>query len=430
MNRAAYTSRRRFVQVVVLLAIITQCGSIDATQRKLSQRASTPVPLQRPSSTPATSLQPVALIIGGTGMIKMASGETPGVLASGEIYSPATGLSVRIDSMTTSRSHHSAVLLPNGSVLVTGGVNTLFIPLFSGPTIPWILASTDVFDQITAHFRAGANMTADRDNPSTTLLNDGKVLVVGGGTSSAELYDAATGKFSATESMTIERYGQTATLLTNGKVLIAGGGSSQAELYDPETGKFRLTGKMSENRIYHTAILLLDGRVLIAGGSPYARSSATDTTELYDPLSGTFKPGPKMQESRAGHTATRLANGQVLITGGHDDDSAEIYDPVAEQFIRTGNMSVSRFGHSATRWPDGRVLIAGGWNKNYQPLATTETYDLRTGEFSLGGNMTEPRADHTATLIWVRSPISWAPPTPAATPTLSSTSTQASPSPK
>lgn len=405
------------VVLVSLITLRTTATAAHRTDHRPDHRPrSTPLPSPAPSPRPTASLRPMVLIIGGTGMIKMQTGENPAVLATAEIYSP-TGDSTPVNPMTTDRSHDSATLLPNGGVLVVGGVNALFVPLLSGPAVPWILPSTDLFDPKSGRFTAGATMTAARDSPSATMLYNGKVLIVGGGTSSAELYDSNTGKFSGTGPMAVERYGQTSTLLTSGKILVAGGGSDQAELYDPETGKFSPTGKMDQNRIYHTASLLLDGRVLIAGGSPYARSSATDSTELYDPLSGVFEAGPKMQKSRAGHTATLLTNGQILIAGGHDDNSAEIYDPVAEQFNGTGNMSVSRFGHTATRWPDGRVLIAGGWNKSYQPLATAETYDPKTGEFTQGGSMTEPRADHTATLIWVRWPITWTRPSPAATPT-------------
>jgi Kelch motif/Galactose oxidase, central domain len=73
------------------------------------------------------------------------------------------------------------------------------------------------------------------------LLPNGKVLVAGGvGTSgflsSAELYDPASGTWTATGSLTTAREVHTATLLPNGKVLVAGGYNggflSSAELYD------------------------------------------------------------------------------------------------------------------------------------------------------------------------------------------------------
>src|SRR5437773_4630157 len=72
--------------------------------------------------------------------------------------------------------------------------------------------------------------------------------------------------FTAAGSMTTARYGHTATLLPGGKILIAGGGTSSAELYDPSTGLSTATGNMITPRRYHTATLLADGRVLIAGG--------------------------------------------------------------------------------------------------------------------------------------------------------------------
>jgi hypothetical protein len=425
-DEAVFTPARRLAYSPVLLSIMILCTG--ASQRTYPKRTPAATPHAAPSVTTAPALQPLALIIGGTGLLKVPSGESPAVLATAEIYSPRANVAIPVSPMTTSRSHQSAVSLPDGDVLIVGGVNALFVPLLSGPTVPWILSSTDVFDVARGRFIAGVNMIVERDSPSATMLTNGKVLVLGGGTNCAELYDPDTGKFTATGPMEAERYGQTATLLTNGKVLVVGGGSTQAELFDPGIGKFSPAGMMEQNRDFHTATLLLDGRVLIAGGSPYARSSATDTTELYDPLNGVFEPGPKMLKSRAGHTATLMTNSQVLIAGGHDDNSAEIYDPVAEQFNATGNMSVSRFGHSATRWPDGKVLIAGGWNKSYQPLAATETYDPKSGEFTPGANMTEPRADHTTTMIWAPWPISWAKPTPMATPTASVIST-ASPTP-
>ena len=81
--------------------------------------------------------------------------------------------------------------------------------------------------------RAGAGLpraasTPHADDHTATLLPNGKVLVAGGLVTatcltSAELYDPASGTWSATGSLNTARYCHTATLLPNGKVLVAGG---------------------------------------------------------------------------------------------------------------------------------------------------------------------------------------------------------------
>src|ERR1039458_6720683 len=65
---------------------------------------------------------------------------------------------------------------------------------------------------------------------TATLLPDGEVLIAGGVTEHApgitnacELYDPATGGSRLTGPMTVARYDHTATLLSNGKVLVIGG---------------------------------------------------------------------------------------------------------------------------------------------------------------------------------------------------------------
>src|SRR6266581_2565543 len=127
-------------------------------------------------------------------------------------------------------------------------------------------------------------MSVGRYSHTATLLPNGKVLVTGGETtlcgccvaptSSAELYDPDSGRWSRTGDMTTTREFHTATLLTNGTVLVAGGAGgdavpdflSSAEMYDPTTEKWKTTTPMNVARLTHTATLLADGRVLVAGG--------------------------------------------------------------------------------------------------------------------------------------------------------------------
>jgi hypothetical protein len=160
-------------------------------------------------------------------------------------------------------------------------------------------------------------MNIERAAHTATLLPDGKVLISGGfreeGTSeiaiaSAEIFDPATNSFTPTGDMNEPRDGHTATLLPNGQVLIVGGWnqssrSSTAELYDPRTGMFEYTGSMMAQRQGMTATLLKNGQVLIAGGDS-ARNTPQLTAELYDPVTKTFIPTGTLNNGRSAHTAT------------------------------------------------------------------------------------------------------------------------------
>jgi hypothetical protein len=126
-------------------------------------------------------------------------------------------------------------------------------------------------------FTPTGSMGSGRDGHTATLLNNGNVLVTGGTSATAdletaELFDPTAGTFTATGSMESPRISHTATLLAGGKVLITGGygGGTQfatAELYDPSSGAFAATGSMETTRQWHTATLLKDGKVLITGES-------------------------------------------------------------------------------------------------------------------------------------------------------------------
>jgi hypothetical protein len=320
-------------------------------------------------------------------------------IPSAEVFDPSQGKFSTTGTPCIARELHTATLLINGKVLITGGNQ------FSGyPTWLPSTSTAELYDPANRSFTFTGSMQAARTQHTATLLADGRVLIVGGSTvfgalASAEVYDPAAGSFVTAASLASSRTGHTATMLPSGKVLIVGGENAEgalasAELYDPTTNTFSLTGSMTTPRSGHTATLLANGKVLIAGGasSPaFAIGGIYDvaslpTAELYDPVTGAFSPAGIMTTGRLGHTATLLPNGRVLIAGGYFDyacsqtclgyeglKSAEIYDPVSGSFSSTDPMLATRFWHSATLLQDGSVLIAGGIGADL-PLASAEIY--------------------------------------------------------
>jgi len=331
-------------------------------------------------------------------------------------------------NMTMARTGHTATLLLNGKVLITGGSR-------ERP------ASAELFDPVTNTFTRTGNMTTARFGNSATLLPDGRVLIVGGYyfgyLDSAEIYDPLTGIFTPTGNMLAPQHGgHRAVLLNNGKVFIAGGGAEcpnlndgcsiadYPEIYDSDTGSFSIAGDYADRSadpwfgtyglVGAPLTLLPNDKVLIA---------AEPIAELYDSTAGTFRLTGQMTRGskdrvpayQIGGTVTLLTNGKVLLAGGEHFEwdtiaEAELYDPSTGNFTAIANMSRPRVGHTATLLRDGTVFIAGSDNFfcefvdgvmrcGIPASASTESYNPATGTFTTSEDMITGRWNHTATLL-------------------------------
>ena len=345
-------------------------------------------------------------------LLVLAAGQTPRAAAQSPGTFTATG------NMTTPRFFHTATQLADGRVLIAGGD----MIEARGPAVPFnTQSSAELYDPRTGTFTATGNMTTRRSGHTATLLPDARVLITGGGLTnaqagsfadpgltSAELYDPGTGTFTATREMSTPRFGSTATLLNSGKVLIAGGfyrGQGYccfplgAELYDPDRGTFTATGNMISERA-DTATLLPNGKVLVTRGNPQS-GPYLSSAELYDPLTGTFTSAGYLNVNHSAPTAVLLTNGKVLIAGGDVGDGdgasviAELYDPATGAFARTGDLLFGREQHSATLLTDGTILFVGG----HAFAATAEMYDPVKGKSDATGGPLTARELHTATLL-------------------------------
>ncbi len=293
------------------------------------------------------------LILGG----QDASGT---MVAAAELFDPATRQFRPTGSMVTPRQSFSATRLQDGRVLVTGGGTS----------------AAEIYDPADGLFHP----TGDTSVAGTaTLLNDGRVLLTGAyyngyqWSGIAELYDPQSGTFSAVGPMVGARSEHSSTLLQDGRVLIVGGDQTTqdgtAEIFDPATMTFTPTGSIPVNRFAHTASLPQDGRVLIAGG--YGAELLPTASFIYDPATGTFSQTGSLATSRYNHNATVLNDGRVLIAAGFawwfSTGSVEIFDPATGAFTISRELQSRRAFSPAAMLATGDILFTGGDTRSDDP---------------------------------------------------------------
>jgi Galactose oxidase, central domain/Kelch motif len=273
-----------------------------------------------------------------------------------ELYDPATGQWRNTASPVSIRGNNVAALLPNGNVLVVGSSN---------PDSRPVVYSAELYDPATETWRTTGTPTI---LGSLTLLPNGKVLALSG--NSAELYDPASESWTNAVNPNVIRAATSTTLLQDGRVLLVGndesGSAVAAELYDSETGSWSTTG--SPKQLHGTTTLLSDGRVLVTGGSD-SNFLSIHSAELYDPSTGAWSDTSNLITARQTHTATLLPDGRVLVVGGIDGDgdigtnfldSAEIYGPVAIPRIVGASVSGKNLIVLGENFDLGAVILLNG----------------------------------------------------------------------
>jgi hypothetical protein len=398
-------------------------------------RAISAEPMEAPRERATATLLPSGLVLVAGGWSSSAGTAT----ATAEIYDPGATIE-STGAMLATRMRHTSTLLASGLVLVAGGQSSLGA------------VGAELFDPVTAAFRAAGPVLQPRMLHSATALGDGTVLIAGGTETtsggallaSTELFDPGSERFLPGSSMIASRTSHAALGLPDGSVLIAGY-SPEVELRSPG-GSFSLVGMlgwageriagaplpmgralvaggrdiaqadapvalatlydgglaaqalMKEARSEHTATALPDGSVLVAGGSqgPVQASSPTASTERF--VGSGFVSSASMVKPRALHTATLLSGGaSVLVAGGIADGSAELYDVATGAFSLLASVAPEGVNaHAATLLADGRVLLTGGL-KSDGISSTAVLFDPTTQAFSYA--TTDARAAHTATLL-------------------------------
>lgn len=298
------------------------------------------------------------------------------------------------------RSNKRAVMTLLAAILAVGVGSDFLGARAAGPT-----------------WSSAGNLATARLGFTTTVLKDGKVLVVGGLgqeriLASAELYDPSTNTWSSGGSMATARTSHTATLLPNGRVLVVGGYRSEsnhylplksAEVYDPAANQWSSAPDMGVARMDHVATALSDGEVLVVGGETTplgnpVRTIGINLAEIYDGKAWKDVVEPDLLGSLT--SATLLSDGRVLVL-----PAFQIFDPRSGSWSLSATAATVSGGSQPVLLPDGRVLIAGGAKSQTWPvtgpipLNTAALYDPSRNAWLKAASMATPRLAPQAILL-------------------------------
>jgi hypothetical protein len=275
-------------------------------------------PTARMSSRRAGAM--AAALPDGTVLIAGGSDGSGKNLATAEIFNPQTNTFSMTGSMSAPRTQGMAIYLPRiNKVLIVGGAANGDDNQHS---------SAELYDPATGRFSQTGSMHVARAYFNGVLLRDGSVLVMGGVSggefpnpnleSSAEIYDPALGRFAPVDSMNVARYKHGTALLPDGRVMVVGGQTSSGErlasteIFDPVKRKFQRGPEMKLPRfkLLNGVARLKDGRILVAGGA--------DQPELFDPSANSFTlvTGPQL-DGYLYSSVTSLPDGKVLLVNGY-----------------------------------------------------------------------------------------------------------------
>ncbi len=237
------------------------------------------------------------------------------------LYDFSTGLSSFIRTVSNFRFGGSAIAMPKGAVVVSGGWGEM--------------SNYDVYQPLRPNDLSKSFSLAQSRAFHTSHVLDDKHVILIGGYSRTSIFDTTEVNYLA-------------------EIIEVGGDRSRT-----------VTLPMFQGRAMHTSTVLPNGDILVVGG--LSARGANTSIEQYNAATRKFTPWRKsLKLGRGGHSATLLKDGRVVIVGGIDSnnkaiDSIEILNPKDQSVTMLyETLTEARGFHGATLVGDSNVLIAGG----------------------------------------------------------------------
>lgn len=368
----------------VLLALAASAAVADSGAQTWSKAGDLPGVQQGATLTALTDGR--ALEAGGEPNLRIAPTTQEPSLATSFVFDAHADAWKRVADMPQGHSNASAVLLPDGEVLVIGGYSDF---------LRTTTATVALFDPKSSTWRQVASLKQSRAEMAATGLSDGRVLVTGGIvhealpnpqtgsglsvtlTSSSELFDPRTGAWSPAASMPSPRADHVATLLSNGRVLVVGGtsdGTNQVAAtieYDPSRNVWIKLPPLLKALGRAAVVTMADGRPLVVGDYGHLPSAADlgsppdmgAIAEILDESSGTWSPA-QSPPTQAFFSAQGflLPGGGVLFLGlDQNQTRGFIYDSASDRWSLTPAYPVSViYLPAAVQLTSGDLLVVMG----------------------------------------------------------------------
>ncbi|TNE92000.1 MAG: hypothetical protein EP330_03335 [Deltaproteobacteria bacterium] len=333
-----------------------------------------------------------------------------------EVFVSSFGVVGEMDTFPEAHHLAAAAMFPRGGVVVAGGGD-----IDSGATddgVYW-MRHPDTADW---RLERVASLPGPRAGASADIVEiDGihRVLIAGGRSAvddvstnrpQAMLFDPLEARLGWQGELAVRRSEHASVVLDNGKVLLVGGwtddgsaaGQATFEIFDPATKTLTpgATALDMPSVGLSAASLGPDGALVCGGGALSGSTFTPSATCNRITLTGQVLEAASMLGPRMGHALLRLADDSVLLTGGVDQTvtqgtpaqgitTASLYIPREDEWQQIGPMELRRVGHKLVPTGDGRYLAVGGseladFDLGFEtPRDCTELFDPATFQWTV-----------------------------------------------
>lgn len=258
----------------------------------------------------------------------------------------------------------------------------------------FIILKIQLFAQLNVTVAGALNYP--RWSHESQRLLDGRVISFGGDNgdlsnnlvyNNCEIYDPSTNSWSVGSNMNNYRTDFASAILNDGRVLAIGGRDenfnnlNSCEIYNPTTNTWSIISSLNESRAFHKAIRLSSGQILVVGGN-----SGTNTAEIYDPYSNTWTYTDTLAKRHK--TGISFVSPGYVSGGIGASNRVETFNETTNSWnLLSGGFITPRINHSSIFIPSWGALFAFTGESTHK---NTEAIQINNGvSYNRGNLLTE-----------------------------------------